>query len=210
MGFGLEIERAEHLEGGRGTQFVHGRCRMTIDPSIPTMPGRSTSGFSPTRQTLHAPSAKRREVFGESHEGWNYILPRSARKTDFGISCPLSYLWRIATNGLYFVFWCVGEGGEDRAWEAGRLVWGFGVEQVKAILRYYSRVHHNFSWAPGVRGSNIIDPKHDFEERRSFGFAQYTPTISFCALLMVVLNSPETKALVTFSHTLGSTYDTNR
>ena len=26
-------------------------------------------GFSPTRQTLLAPSAKRREVFGESHEG---------------------------------------------------------------------------------------------------------------------------------------------
>ena len=32
---------------GRGgcTQFVHGRSRMTIDPRIPTMPGRSTSGF---------------------------------------------------------------------------------------------------------------------------------------------------------------------
>ena len=31
--------------GGGGTQFVHGRSRMTIDPRIPTMPGRSTSGF---------------------------------------------------------------------------------------------------------------------------------------------------------------------
>ena len=31
---------------GRGvTQFVHGRSRMAIDPRIPTMPGRSTSGF---------------------------------------------------------------------------------------------------------------------------------------------------------------------
>ena len=24
---------------------MHGRSRMTIDPYIPTMPGRSTSGF---------------------------------------------------------------------------------------------------------------------------------------------------------------------
>ena len=32
-------------EGG-GTQFEHGRSRMTIDPSIPTMPGRSTRGRS--------------------------------------------------------------------------------------------------------------------------------------------------------------------
>ena len=31
--------------GGRGSQFVHGRSRMTIDPRIPTVPGRSTSGF---------------------------------------------------------------------------------------------------------------------------------------------------------------------
>ena len=35
------------VEGiGEGcTQFVHGRSRMTIDPRIPTMLGRSTSGF---------------------------------------------------------------------------------------------------------------------------------------------------------------------
>ena len=35
--------------GGRGgrrrTQFVHGRSHMTIDPRIPTIPGRSTTGF---------------------------------------------------------------------------------------------------------------------------------------------------------------------
>ena len=31
--------------GGGGTQFVLGRSRMTIDPRIPTMPGRSTSAF---------------------------------------------------------------------------------------------------------------------------------------------------------------------
>ena len=38
----------------RCTPFVHGRCRMTIDPSIPTLPGRSTSGFrQPGRHCMH-------------------------------------------------------------------------------------------------------------------------------------------------------------
>ena len=32
--------------GGGCTQFVHGRSPMTIGPRIPTMPGRSTSGFT--------------------------------------------------------------------------------------------------------------------------------------------------------------------
>ena len=40
--------------GAGGTQLVHGRGRMTIDPCIPTMPGRSTSGFHrPGRHYLH-------------------------------------------------------------------------------------------------------------------------------------------------------------
>ena len=39
---------------GGCTQFVYGRSRMTIDPRIPTMPGRSTSGFhQPGRHCLH-------------------------------------------------------------------------------------------------------------------------------------------------------------
>ena len=46
--------------------FVHGRSGMSIDPRIPTMPGRSASGVSPARQTLLAPSAKRRELCSAS------------------------------------------------------------------------------------------------------------------------------------------------
>ena len=39
---------------GGCTQFEHGRSRMTTDPRIPTMPGRSTSGFhQPGRHGLH-------------------------------------------------------------------------------------------------------------------------------------------------------------
>ena len=50
-----ECAKEEEREVGRGgagggakvgcTQFVHSRIRMTIDPRIPTMPGRSASGF---------------------------------------------------------------------------------------------------------------------------------------------------------------------
>ena len=58
------------IEGVKGVlDIIHGRSRMHINPRLPTMPGRSTWGFSPTRQTLLAPSAKRRQVFGESHKG---------------------------------------------------------------------------------------------------------------------------------------------
>ena len=63
---------------GRGgcTQFVHGRSRMTIDPRIPSMPGRSTSGFhQPGRHWLHqARSAVRcwaSRLKGELHPSKN-------------------------------------------------------------------------------------------------------------------------------------------
>ena len=58
--------------GGRGrggVHFVHGGSRMTVDPRIPTLPGWSASCFHQPGRHLLAPSAKRREVFGESHEG---------------------------------------------------------------------------------------------------------------------------------------------
>ena len=75
-------------------------------PSHPYYAGKEHVGFSPTRQTLSVPSAKRREVFGESHEGVNCILPRTARKTDFGMYVPTFLLVDDSANELYFVFWC--------------------------------------------------------------------------------------------------------
>ena len=57
--------RSRRAEGGGGcTQFVHGRSRMAIRPSHPYYAGTEHVGFSPTRQTLLAPSAKRRAVLG--------------------------------------------------------------------------------------------------------------------------------------------------
>ena len=51
---------------GGCTQFAHGRSRMTVDPHIPTIPGRSTSGFHrPGRHSLHqAQSAVRCSASG--------------------------------------------------------------------------------------------------------------------------------------------------
>ena len=49
---------------------MHDRRRMTIDLRIPYNAGTEHVGFSTTtRQTSLAQNSKRREVFGESHEG---------------------------------------------------------------------------------------------------------------------------------------------
>ena len=57
--------------GGGCTNFMHGRSGMTIATSPSHSHNAATEhiGFSPTRQTLLAPKAKRREMFGESREG---------------------------------------------------------------------------------------------------------------------------------------------
>ena len=46
---------------------MHGRSLSDHGPSHPYNTGTELVVFSPTRQTLLAPSAKRREVCGESH-----------------------------------------------------------------------------------------------------------------------------------------------
>ena len=48
------------MQGGRGVLIImRGRSRMTIDPRIFTMPGRSASGFHRPGRHLLTPSAKR-------------------------------------------------------------------------------------------------------------------------------------------------------
>ena len=56
-------------EGGGGTQFVNGRSRMTIDLASLLCRDGARRVFTNQRPTLLAPSAKRREVLGESHQG---------------------------------------------------------------------------------------------------------------------------------------------
>ena len=78
-----------NLERGGGTQFVHGRSRR---PSHDCYAGTERVGFSPTKQTLLAPSAKRREVFGGARGGGNvgFVTVRKRRDqilrvTDFTV-----------------------------------------------------------------------------------------------------------------------------
>ena len=59
--------------GGRSVlSFVHGRSRMTLDPRIPAMPGRSTSAFHQSgRHCLHqARSAVRCSASRTCLRGW--------------------------------------------------------------------------------------------------------------------------------------------
>ena len=52
--YGCPVSGTSARSRGRCTQYVHSRSCMTIYPSIPTMPGRSTSGFyQPGRHCLH-------------------------------------------------------------------------------------------------------------------------------------------------------------
>ena len=66
-----EILRRARGGGEGSTHSMHSRSRMTIwyRPSHPYYTGTEHVEFSPTRQTPRAPSAKRREVLGESHDG---------------------------------------------------------------------------------------------------------------------------------------------
>ena len=54
MAFKVRGERITSQGEGMYLIFIHGRSRMTIDPRILTMPGRSMSGFHrPGRHYLH-------------------------------------------------------------------------------------------------------------------------------------------------------------
>ena len=68
---------------------MHGRSRMTIDPFTSLYHAETEHvGFSPSRQTLLAPSAKRRAMFGESNKGWTASFEYSpVRRT----SAPCAY-----------------------------------------------------------------------------------------------------------------------
>ena len=55
--------------GGVGTRYHAWPKSYDHGPSHLYNAGTEHVGYSPTRQTLLAPSAKRREMFGESHEG---------------------------------------------------------------------------------------------------------------------------------------------
>ena len=83
-------------EGGKGRNYysvlriIHGRRRMTIDPRIPTMPGRSTSGFH--RPGRHRKLQARSETWGVGPvaQRVSSILPRAAFEVKL-----LAYGWQL-------------------------------------------------------------------------------------------------------------------
>ena len=54
--FILKPRRGDGGGGGCVLTVMHGRSRMTIDPRIPSMPGRSTSGFHRPGRHRYIPS----------------------------------------------------------------------------------------------------------------------------------------------------------
>ena len=73
---------------------------MATDSRIPTMPGTEHVGFSPTRKALLAASAKRREVYDESHQRGACILLSTAHEADSGSLRVLSCTRMSASMGL--------------------------------------------------------------------------------------------------------------
>ena len=59
----------EEARGGGGVAQLCMAVVVCLWTSHSYYAGTEHIGLSPTRQTLLAPSAKRREEFGESHEG---------------------------------------------------------------------------------------------------------------------------------------------
>ena len=101
-----------------GTQFVHGRSRMTIGPRFPTMPGRSTSGFhQPGRHCLHqARSAVRcsasrmnggpRPSKNPSQDGLRHLVPTFLNSDDSANQFLCFLVWPLQRQ--QWVFLCTG------------------------------------------------------------------------------------------------------
>ena len=103
--FLLSIIAPQVRRGGGGTQFVHGLSRMTVDPRVPTMLERSTSGFHQlgrhcSHQARSAVRCSASRMKGELHpsmnhsqDGLRHLVPTLLRMDD-------------RADELYFVFWC--------------------------------------------------------------------------------------------------------
>ena len=82
---------------------MHGRSRVTLNPRIPTIKGRSTSGFYKQGETLLAPSSNaERGVVCESHQGVSsFLLERLVW---------WAFRWMAALHGLVcFMVWSLPE-----------------------------------------------------------------------------------------------------
>ena len=86
-------------EGGVTLIIRHDGSRMTIDPRIPAMPGRGTSGFHrPDGHCLHqmrsAEGCSASHMKGKLHP----IILRTACETNIGTLCVISCIWMTTSN----------------------------------------------------------------------------------------------------------------
>ena len=94
-----------------GTQFAHGCSRMTIQPRISTMPGRSTSGFhQPGRHCWHqARSAVRcsssrmmvelHPSKNRSYDGLWLLVPTLLLMDDSANELRFFLVWQVVGRG---------------------------------------------------------------------------------------------------------------
>ena len=100
-GTNTKKNRSEKEEGV--TRAVHGRSRLTIDPRIPTMPGRSTPGFHrPRKYCLHQGRSAVRSwasrIKGELHPTTKPLLRRTFSHTVMTSSNKLISFSGVATS----------------------------------------------------------------------------------------------------------------
>ena len=95
------------LKGHRGALIViHGRSRVAINSRVSAMPGRRTTIFSPTRQALLAPTAKRRDVLDCRKEGELHPTKPLVGRTPTPCTYFLAYIWLTLPNKLIcFLVW---------------------------------------------------------------------------------------------------------
>ena len=97
-----------------GIHFVHGRSRMTMDPRIPSMPGRSTSGFHPPgRHCLnHCLNQARSAVRCSASCMKGELHPSKNRSNDGLVDLvPIFVLMDDSANELLcFLVWPLGRG----------------------------------------------------------------------------------------------------
>ena len=140
-----------------GTQFVHGRSRLTIDPRIPTMPGRSTSAFHQSgRHCLHqARSAMRcsASMKGELHpsqsrsyDGLLHLVPNSLLMSDSTNGLPCFLVWPLQRKQWVLLCNCLvlpcshclgGGGGCFNVYSHHSSIWACNTDQI--CLYIYAR-----------------------------------------------------------------------
>ena len=86
--------------GGRGgTYFMHSRSRISTDPFAPLRCRDGACRVFTAQSDISCTGAKRREMFGESQEGFEpHANETTTCEADFRTLCVLSSIWMAAVR----------------------------------------------------------------------------------------------------------------